>query len=420
MKKRFIIYMCLFTFVCNITNVEARFEKFEKYFKVDMSMELPNYQEYLSKIMSSNQLYDRGYTNRFQMSNVFNKQFSSVIREYGQSESRIKNSGEDDLITMLQMLPRDSYQYIGPLLHETVGISDKVLNLPGIKETKNKFPENIADRFKGREGIEFLSPALYFLLIPDIWERKPVNNLDEPQKEKVQKPKVFDKVPDHIKIKAGIMVETKKEKKVEVKKKKDLGLDLRTLSPSLTSSLTSKDVEAFVSTIDDLEDFANKNNKRNLSKLIVSEMVLDVWEDENGTALMQNSLKDIVNPCQRLVLKVKFSGMYDEFSSIVIKQGFTPEEWAYTCDKTIRGFRVTQASPEMAYAVKYHRHGYYDVFYKHLPQKWRDEMKVTELALSKMYAVFKEDVETVKPFAKELNKKFLKNQGMLLVSPIFY
>ena len=71
-----------------------------------------------------------------------------------------------EMYDMLMMLPKEYYPYIGPMLHTFPGISDRILMLPGIKETKNKFPERIAPQLQGIEDLEFLSPHLYILLIP--------------------------------------------------------------------------------------------------------------------------------------------------------------------------------------------------------------------------------------------------------------
>lgn len=402
----------------------AKISDYDKYFRVDMKMEIPEINEYIKKLDSKYSLYDKGYDSRFKMGNSFKKEFSQTIRSYGMSEGRIKNSYEDDLIDLLNWLPKESYQYIGPMLHQVPGMSEKILNMPGIKETKNKFPEDTAERMKGIENIEFMSPALYFLLMPEIWGEKKPENLDKPKPKRVKKPRVTIDLPDYLKEKADVPTKVAEKKPASATKKTKpasvMAGKLRTLSPSLTTPLTTKDVRAFVNTIDSIIEFGMKDNMRNFSKLIIGESLLDIWEQEQGTALMQNSLKDLVNPCQRLILKTKFAGLYDEFASIVVKEGFSPEEWAYTCDKTIKAFRVLEANQSIAYAVKYHRRGYYDQYINQLPKKWREEMFATEAAIVKMYTVFKEDVDVVRPYQKELYQKFLKNNGMILTAPIFY
>lgn len=404
--------------------VLAKTSDYDKYFRVDMNMEIPEINEYIKKLDKTYNLYDKGYESRFKMGNNFKKEFSQTIRTYGMSEGRLKNSYEDDLMELISWLPKESYQYIGPMLHQIPGMSEKILNMPGIKETKNKFPEDVAERMKGIENIEFMSPALYFILMPEIWGEKKPEKLDAPKPKRVKKPKVTIDLPDYLKEKADIPTKVAEKKPASaVKKQKPTSImagKLRTLSPNLTSPLTSKDVGAFVNTIDSIIDFGMRDNMRNFSKLIIGESLLDIWEQEQGTALMQNSLKDIVNPCQRLVLKTRFAGLYNEFASVVIKEGFSPEEWAYTCDKTIKAFRVLEANQTIAYAVRYHRRGYYDEYISQLPTKWREEMFATEAAIIKMYSVFKEDVEVVRPYHKSLSEKFLKNKGMMLTAPIFY
>ena len=59
---------------------------------------------------------------------------------------------------------------------------------------------------------------------------------------------------------------------------------------------------------------------------------LDRWEQENGKGLTVNMLKDMVNPCQRLVQKLRMAGMELQLRMAVGGEGFTPESWAYTCD----------------------------------------------------------------------------------------
>ena len=135
--------------ITSISGVSAKVSDYDKYFRVDMKMEIPDINEYIKKLDSKYTLYDKGYDSRFKMGNSFKKEFSQTIRTYGMSEGRIKNSYEDDLMELLNWLPKESYQYVGPMLHQIPGMSEKILNMPGIKETKNKFPEDVAERMKG-------------------------------------------------------------------------------------------------------------------------------------------------------------------------------------------------------------------------------------------------------------------------------
>ncbi len=414
-KIKYFIFSLLFS-----TNVYAGVMDYDHYFEVDMQMELPNIREFLKKIMKDNVLYDKGYRSRFNMGNKFKKEFSKTIKFYGLSEGRIKKDYEDELLEMISWLPKEAYQYIGPMLHEVPGMSEKILNLPGIKETKNKFPERVADKMKDIKGIEHMSPALYFLLMPEVWgevaDEETIIEEEIPVKKK--KPKI--ELPDFMKEKIGVPVVKPENKKTIVNKNSSPKLNLRTISPTLTSPLTTKDAEAFIGTLEEIIKWGDANNMVVYSQIIKGDYILNMWEAEQNTALHQNALKDIVSPCQRLVLKMRFAGVYDDFKWILAKHGYTPEEWAYTGDKTIKAYRAAIATPGLAYAVKFHRNGYYNSYIERLPQKWREEMYANEAAIIRMFAVLKEDVEAVRPIQKEINEKFLKTNGVLLGVPIFY
>lgn len=417
LKKIIFVFMVLFA-----TKVYATAADFAPYFKVDMGAEVPDLEEYMDKLNSKLQYYNKGYISRFEMDKTFNKEFSRTIKFYGLSEGRLKTFYEDELLDILNWLPKETYQYIGPMLHQVPGMPEKILNMPGIKETKNQFPKDVAERFKAMENIEYLSPALYFLLMPRIWdENKPINP-DKPQKIQVHKPRINPELPDFLKEKIGAPVKTAEKKQGTAEKKVVAArpLNIRTIHPSLTTPLTSKDILAFISTIDMVIEWGMKDDMSNYGKLINGEALLDIWEKEQGTALNQNDLKDAVNPCQRLVLKTRFSGLYTDFAYVVAQKGFTPEEWAYTCDRTIKAFRIAEANMSIAYAIRYHRRGYYDQYINRLPKRWQDEMYSASEALIKMYTALQEDVDAVRPHRKELEDKFTEIHQIMLTAPIIY
>lgn len=404
------------------TNVYASPPNFDKYFKVNMQMELPDIEAYIDKLRNTYKLYDRGYSSRYEMGLMFKKEFSRVIKFYGSSEGRIKSDYEDDVLEMISMLPKEMYPYIGPLLHEVPGMSEKILNLPGIKETKNKFPEDISEHFQDIENIEYLSPALYVLLMPGMWDQKEPVNPEEPELIKVHKPHTNTELPDFLKEKIGVPVKVAEKQPGRAEKKASLAqrLNLRTINPTLTSPLTAKDVEAFIETIDMVMQWGEDNNYHNYSRLIDGEAILDIWEAEQQIALPQNDLKDAVNPCQRLVLKTRFSGQYEEFARVVAQKGFSPEEWAYTCDKTIKAFRMANANMSIALAVQAHRRGYYNQYFDKLPTRWKNEMYAINTTIVKMFSALKEDIDVVRPYKDILIKKFNKIRGVMLTAPIIY
>ena len=159
---------------------------------------------------------------------------------------------------------------------------------------------------------------------------------------------------------------------------------------------------------------------KNKLAVIQAGFLLNLIEKDGANPLQQSELKEMVNPCQNLVLKTRIGGVYHSFSTIVAKEGFTPEEWAYTCDKTLKAFRVAKANHAIAYAVRFHRRGYYEPYYKMLPQKWQEGMRETEAAIVAMYSVLKEDVMAVKPIEEKIHQKLIENSEMLLTTPIIY
>lgn len=419
MHKIILIVFLILGLSCN---VRADVSEYRHHFDVKMDMDLFNLDKYIAEIKKLARVYDKGYESRFYMGNTFNKEFSRVIRAYGSSESRIKTDYEDDLLEMILMLPKDMYQYIGPMLHEVPTMPEKILNLPGIKETKNQFPKDIAEKYKAIEDIEFLSPALYIALMPQMWERKK-QDLDKPESVSAAKPEKPVFLPNYL-LKKNDSPQPQAEKKpvsADIRvKNKPADMSRRTLYSSLTSSLTTKDAEAFLSTLDRINEWGAKDNEQNNMAIIRAGFLLNFMEKDNDNPLQQSTLRDMVNPCQNLVLKTRIAGIYRSFSTIVAKEGFTPEEWAYTCDKTIKAFRVAKANHAMAYAVRFHRRGYYERYYKMLPAKWQKGMQETEAAIVAMYSALKEDVRAVKPIEEKIRKKLVENNELLLTTPIIY
>lgn len=412
------ILICIFS----IRGAQAEATAYLHKFDVKMDMDLSDLTKYISNHNKAGQRYDKGYISRFNMGKKFKTEFSRVIKYYGMSESRIKSSYEDELLSMINMLPKEAYPYIGPMLHEVPGMSEKILNLPGIKETKNKFPDEIKENYKGIEDIEFLSPALYVVLMPDFW-KKDKKNLDKPEEVPAQKPRKKAKLPDYLLDKSDLpQPQAEKKSGSAAVKIKDAAIKPagRTLYPTLASPLTTKDAEAFLDTIDDVVNWGNKNKMKNAHAIIKAGFLLDSIEKAQGTALIQNGLKDIVNPCQRLVLKTRIAGLYHDFSKVVAAKGFSPEEWAYTCDKTIKALRVAEANHSTAYAVQFHRRGYYNKYIEMLPEKWREAMFESEAAIIAMHSVFYENIEAVKPIKNTIRQKFNQIGGKLLLEPIIY
>ena len=157
-------------------------EKYDQYFEIDLKAKLPSYEELQQSYMENHKVYDRKYKWHWDIGNLFDSVFRLTISEYGGTEKRIKAKHEESLLMALDLLPQEYYQYIGPYLHTVPGMSEKILNMPGIKETKNKFPTRIAHQLDDVQDLEFLSPYLYFLLMPEVWGEDIPQEKPQPKK----------------------------------------------------------------------------------------------------------------------------------------------------------------------------------------------------------------------------------------------
>ena len=390
MKKLF-LFLILWMF--NLP-VQAQVPNFSKYFEVDLDAPVPDLKTLRKEYSRVATVYDPRYSISWKLGHEFDEVWRGVITYYGAREKRIRAAGEEDLTEMIASLPKEAYPYIGPWLHTVPGIPEKILNMPGIKETKNKFPERIAPQLADIEDLEFLSPHLYILLMPEMW---PDNNppVEMPRKRLAKIPQT----PYNPEFYANVMKNVEENGFGYGSKTKEAPLKdkLRTLKVTKTSPLTSADVVAFTNTLDGVFQFATFDNK---VKVISAGMLLNYYEAKNGTALELNNLKDAVNPCQRLALKIKWAGLETEFSKIVAKEGFNLKDWALTCDKTIKAYRALLIPDAKLIAIKQFKRGIYNSFMFSLKPKWRDRQFATMQSVLEMYRTKREDITAV-----------LKNEG---------
>ena len=380
-------------------------------FEVDMDAQIPPIEE-LRKMFAPKPVYDRKFDYFWNIGTVFDKDFAQTISSYGTREKRLKWRGEDTLLQQLKNTPKEYYQYIGPYLHTIPGISEKILNMPGIKETKNQFPTRIAPQFKDIENLEFISPALYFALNPDLWEesnmtREQVKFRTLPQVNKYDTKfmqTVMDLVPP-----SDFAPGAKPKEPVESR--------LRTISPDANSPLTSKDIQAVARSLEALADYGADIN--NQAKIIEAGSLLDAWENSQGKGAILPNLKDLVNPCQRLVQKVKMQGMDTEFSSIIAEEGFDMKEWAYTCDKTIKAYRLLRmSSPELMSLLVYKRNLYQNQLNLY-PEKIAPSVAITMQSVVEMYDAPIKDMLEVKKNQEQLKKAFEKINYRIVFQPIY-
>lgn len=333
----------------------AAVSDFADFFDITLEEDSLPSQEDLEKTVAKYDEYNKKYKSFYDLLGDFDREFYVTIANYGMQEKRLKGESEDLYLEFLSMMPKKYYQYLGPMLFEIPNMSEKVLNLPGIKETKNQFPTRIAEQVKDIENLEFMSPMYYFLLMPEAWPG---------YKEKIEQPQMtpyYPKTNYNPQFYAAIKKLVQPEKfmpgyQEDGKKSKS---DLRTLKPTKDSLLTSADIQAFIATVDAVDDWAN--NPRNqflLSRVGILWMTYEK-EDEIGK-YVPSGLKDLVNPCARLVQKARILGKERELAMLVAKEGFTLNEWAYTCDKTIKAYRLANIRSGAVQAVREYSKGLYD------------------------------------------------------------
>lgn len=385
---------------------------YAKYFQVDLDAPLPDLKALAKEYEKATEIYNPRYLLSWDIGSQFDPLWINTISYYGLSETRLKNPNEDAILDMLKSLPKEYYPYIGPQLHTTIGMSEKILNMPGIKETKNHFPERIAPQIADIEDLEFLSPHLYLLLMPEMWpsNHTPLD-MPRPKPAKLSKKapplsslrKIMQNVPDN-----GYEGATKAKSAPDKN-------DLRTLKITASSPLTGGDIRAFLSTLPDIKTFGTNSN---LAKLHHAEVLLNFWEQKNGNALPMESLKDNVNPCARLALKIKWAGLETKFLKTITPQGFNLKEWAYTCDKTIKAHRIATVSAATLATLKNYKNGVYDKYFAPLKPEYRDTQFAIMAATLEMYKAPKADVMQALQNSAKINEALRPLGGRLLFSPI--
>ena len=410
--KQALKLLVLFCFLLS-NDCLAAISDFAEYFDVDMEKDtLPTIEE-LNKTIEKYDEYNKKYNNYYDLVGEFDRDFYITISTYGMQEKRIKGESEDFYIEFLSLIPKKYYQYLGPQLFEVPNMSEKILNLPGIKETKNQFPTRIAEQVKDIEDLEFLSPHLYFLLMPEAWPG---------YKEDIEYPQMtryYPKIRYNKDFYESIKKIVKPEKfmpgyKDDGKKTKS---DLRTLKPTKDSLLTSADIKAFISTIDAVDNWSNDPQ----NKFLLSQATI-LWstyerEDEVGK-YVPSGIMDLVHPCYRLAQKARILGKERELAMLVANEGFTLNEWAYTCDKTIKAHRVANVRTGVVQALREYQKGIYDDETYGLSTYTRNIRFATMQSIIQAHKAPLNDVIEYKKNRKEFEEKLKKHGFMLFGYPI--
>lgn len=386
-------------------DAKAGVSDFAPFFEINLEEDkLPTQQDF-EMLLLKNDDYNKKYDSFFDLLGDFDRDFYIAIAAYGGREKRLKGESEDSYLEFLSMMPKKYYQYLGPMLFEVPNMSEKVLNLPGIKETKNKFPTRIAEQVKDIEDLEFMSPMYYFLLMPEAWPG---------YEEEVEYPQMVPyspKVKHDAQFYAAIKKLVKPEKfmpgyQEEAKKSKS---DMRTLKPTKDSLLTSADIKAFIATIDAVDKWANEGHNRFLMSRMTILWTLYEKDDPLGR-YAPSGLKDLVNPCARLVQKARILGKEMELAALVSKEGFTLNEWAYTCDKTIKAHRVANIRRGVVQSIREYAKGVHDDEIKGLSAFTQNARFATMQSIIEAHKAPLSDVLEYKKNRQEFEEK-LVNHG---------
>ena len=323
---------------------------------------------------------------------------------------------EDDIYRLILMLPKYAYQYIGPFIHEMPYVSDRILNIPGIKETKGKFPTRIAPQMKeyAKKYGKYMSTHLYIYLMPEAWAR--------PEREKSTF-KGYSKIikidentkPDDLFIlnNRSLLKKHKMLSPEQYRTGAALEKQVRPQTPAdqvtQTSALTEGDVEAALASFQEIEkEFGNNRF------------------DEFHTALRDMSLSDnnlmeeMLNPMQTLVDKINRLPEKERFAKTVAKNGFTLESWGITVDKIIKARRVANMSPAVALNLAAWRRlkkppKSFDVLSPHDRQVSWDSI---QLFLG-MYTSTRENLLAVKNYGDNIRKVFATRDMMFIETPVY-
>lgn len=402
--------LCLLSFPA-----AAQLKDYMHIYDVDLQEDIPFLWRVHEDYKKDTALYDRKYDYRWRIPTVFNSDFRQKIKTFGAVEKRFENPDEEEILRTLQRMPKAFYPYVGPMLHNMKGLSGKILDLPGIKETKNKFPDKIASRLQNIPNIEFVSPDLYIYLSPQFWGED-LNTLEFPKELTEQE----EEVPN-------IRINPEFVRKVKAKinisdfypgaQPKAPRLGVRHYVADKNTPLSGADVQAFLNTFEGLEKFRKSNG--NELNLIMMDTMINYWDDKNGTDREVSFLKGVVNPCQTIVRKVKWSGLRSQFQEAIGDEAFGLDDWAYTCDKVIKAYRVLNMPQAYIASVKALRRGYpYTVLDKlALSPEERIRQRYFLEAVLHLYDTNATDVTAVKPFNRQVHDMLMKMDYLYAGTP---
>ena len=404
-----------FTFLRILLYVCAAFasDADDKYY-IEINEKIPDVRNLQKKLMQENSEYNRHFSFRWNMPQEFDASFKNIYQTISADERHLSSMTENQIFEMLKTTPKEFYPYIGPYLHTIPQLTGRILDIPGIKETKNQFPKKIDERFQNIEDIEYASPHLYINLVPaDIlsnWENKEQPELEIPEYQPLRRQRINN---DFLQ---NALNQTPLNNYVSSQnRQKNAGI--RHYITDENTPLSGADVVAFANTLSDLTDF----NLQNQAKFISTAYIISSWEENRGGQEGFYFYKQVANPCHGIVRNVKWNNMSEEFQKIIGKNGFGLSDWAQTCEKTLKAYRRASLSEAMAimlYGLKTNQH----LEYYKVNGLTKDELKQLENilgAFTEMYNSSDEDIKAVKPYMNRLYNA-LPHSSYFLGNPFIF
>ena len=119
-----------------------------------------------------------------------------------------------------------------------------------------------------------------------------------------------------------------------------------------------------------------------------------------------------------MVQKIRIAGLEREFRLSIAEQGFDVKGWAYTCDKTIKAFRVSNISRATVATIKAYEKGLDDSYFDQMGDKKAAMQYQAMQSLVEMNRAPLDDVLEVRKNREELRQKLNSMKNRIIAVPV--
>ena len=117
--------------------------------------------------------------------------------------------------------------------------------------------------------------------------------------------------------------------------------------------------------------------------------------------------------------KIRLIGKSTEFQSIISKKGFSENEWAYTCDKTIKAYRLLRMSQVELLTIRLFRKNIFQHSLQSYNYKYGPKIAATMQSMIERYDATIDDMLEVKKNSKELDGVLRDSKFRIVGQEIF-